>query len=175
MSTRHLKMAQFRVGANVPVMKVVPILNMLAGCWIQFMNGDWINHGDIRFTDVIKVDLPPDDPARARHWQTKLFILAAAMSFSPPSFAQQTVTADPYRAVLQTDLETIAPAKPVTLDIFVTDVTSMAPRPALAVIASLSMPMMSGMALVPPKVTPGAKPGHYRLQLPLPQGRRVQA
>ena len=142
---------------------------MLAEYWIQFMNGDWINYGDIRFTDVIEVDLPSDDPARARHWQTKMFILAAAMSLSPPSFAQQTVTADPYRAVLQTDLETIAPAKPVTLDIFVTDVTSMAPRPGLAVIASLSMPMMSGMALVPPKVTPGAKPGHYRLQLTFPQ------
>ena len=54
---------------------------------------------------MIEIDLPPDDPARARHWQTKMFILAAARSLSPPSFAQQTVTADPYRAVLQTDLE----------------------------------------------------------------------
>ncbi len=56
------------------VMKEVPFLNMLAACWIQFMNGDWINHGDIRFTDVIEVPLPEDDPARSRYWQTKMFI-----------------------------------------------------------------------------------------------------
>ena len=60
--------------SGAPLMKEVPFLNMLAACWIQFMNGDWINHGDIRFTDVIEIDLPPDDPARARHWQTKMFI-----------------------------------------------------------------------------------------------------
>ncbi|MFZ2649313.1 MAG: peroxidase family protein [Burkholderiaceae bacterium] len=56
------------------VMKEVPFLNMLAASWIQFMNGDWINHGDIRFTDLIEVDLPQDDPARGRYRQTKMFI-----------------------------------------------------------------------------------------------------
>lgn len=55
-------------------MKVVPFLNMLAAGWIQFMNGDWINHGEIRFNDVIEVPLAEDDPARARYWQTKMFI-----------------------------------------------------------------------------------------------------
>ena len=56
------------------LMKEVPFLNLLAASWIQFMNGDWINHGDIRFTDVIEVPLPDDDPARQRYWQTKMFI-----------------------------------------------------------------------------------------------------
>ena len=59
---------------GLPVMKEVPFLNLLAAAWIQFMNGDWINHGDIHFTDVIEVPLPDDDPARARYWQTKMFI-----------------------------------------------------------------------------------------------------
>jgi hypothetical protein len=59
---------------GLPVMKEVPFLNMLAAAWIQFMNGDWINHGDIHFTDVIEVPLPEDDPARARYWQTKMFV-----------------------------------------------------------------------------------------------------
>ena len=56
------------------VMKEVPFLNLLAASWIQFMNGDWINHGDIHLTDVIEVPLPEDDPARSRYWQTKMFI-----------------------------------------------------------------------------------------------------
>jgi hypothetical protein len=55
-------------------MKEVPFLNMLAAAWIQFMNGDWINHGEIRFDDVIEVPLADDDPARSRYWQTKMFI-----------------------------------------------------------------------------------------------------
>jgi tetratricopeptide (TPR) repeat protein len=57
-----------------PVMKEVPFLNLLAASWIQFMNGDWINHGEIRYNDVIEVPLPEDDPARTRYWQTKMFI-----------------------------------------------------------------------------------------------------
>lgn len=56
------------------VMKEVPFLNMIAAAWIQFMNGDWINHGEILFNDVIAVPLPEDDPARARYWQTRMFI-----------------------------------------------------------------------------------------------------
>jgi hypothetical protein len=57
-----------------PQMKEVPFLNMLAGAWIQFMNSDWINHGEIHFSDVIEVPLPQDDEARSRYWQTKMFI-----------------------------------------------------------------------------------------------------
>ena len=57
-----------------PVMKEVPFLNLLSAAWIQFMNGDWINHGEIYFNDVIEVPLPDDDPARSRYWQTKIFV-----------------------------------------------------------------------------------------------------
>ena len=52
----------------------VPFLNMLAAAWIQFMNGDWINHGEIVYDDVIKVPLAEDDPARSRYGQTELFV-----------------------------------------------------------------------------------------------------
>jgi hypothetical protein len=55
-------------------MKEVPFLNMLAASWIQFMNHDWINHGEILFHDVLEIPLPEDDPARKRYWQTKIFI-----------------------------------------------------------------------------------------------------
>jgi hypothetical protein len=57
-----------------PRMIEVPFLNLLAASWIQFMNGDWINHGEIRFNDVIEVPLPADDPARERYWQTRMFV-----------------------------------------------------------------------------------------------------
>jgi tetratricopeptide (TPR) repeat protein len=55
-------------------MKEVPFLNMLAACWIQFMNSDWINHGEIHFDDVIEVPLPEDDTARRRYRQEKMLI-----------------------------------------------------------------------------------------------------
>ena len=57
-----------------PSMQEVPFLNLLSAAWIQFMNGDWINHGEIYFNDVIEVPLPEDDPARTRYWQTKIFV-----------------------------------------------------------------------------------------------------
>jgi hypothetical protein len=55
-------------------MKEVPFLNLLAASWIQFMNHDWISHGDIYVNDVIEVPLAEDDPARVRYWQTAMFI-----------------------------------------------------------------------------------------------------
>ena len=61
-------------GNGAPVMQEVPFLNMLAAAWIQFMNSDWINHGEILFKDAIEVPLPDDDPARSRYWQSKMFI-----------------------------------------------------------------------------------------------------
>ena len=61
-------------GANEPQMQEVPFLNLLAAAWIQFMNNDWINHGEIYFTDTIAIPLPVDDPARQRYWQDKIFI-----------------------------------------------------------------------------------------------------
>jgi hypothetical protein len=57
-----------------PVMREVPFLNLLAACWIQFMNHDWVNHGEITTTDLIEVPLPDDDAARQRYWQTKMFV-----------------------------------------------------------------------------------------------------
>jgi hypothetical protein len=55
-------------------MKEVPFLNMLAACWIQFMNHDWINHGDNLSTEIIEIPLAEDDPARKKFWQTKMFM-----------------------------------------------------------------------------------------------------
>ena len=57
-------------------MKEVPFLNMLAAAWIQFVNHDWINHGEIYydFPDVIEVPLPEGDVARTRYWQSKMFV-----------------------------------------------------------------------------------------------------
>jgi tetratricopeptide (TPR) repeat protein len=57
-----------------PDMTEVHFLNLLAASWIQFMNGDWINHGEILFKDVIEVPLPQDDPACSRYLQSKMFI-----------------------------------------------------------------------------------------------------
>jgi hypothetical protein len=57
-----------------PVMQPVPFLNLLAASWIQFMNHDWINHGEIRFDDPIKVPLPQDDPAQRRYRQDTMFV-----------------------------------------------------------------------------------------------------
>jgi hypothetical protein len=55
-------------------MQEVPFLNLLAASWIQFMNHDWINHGEIYFNDLIEVPLPADDDARRRYWQTSMFV-----------------------------------------------------------------------------------------------------
>ena len=57
-----------------PQVQEVPFLNMLAAAWIQFMNGDWINHGEILYNDVIRVPLPDDDPARSRYGQEEMLI-----------------------------------------------------------------------------------------------------
>jgi hypothetical protein len=42
-----------------PKMTEVRFLNLLAASWIQFMTGDWINHGEILSKSVIKVPCPP--------------------------------------------------------------------------------------------------------------------
>ena len=96
-------------------------------------------------------------------------IAVASVGLSLPSTAQQTVTADPYMAVLRTDPATIrAGMKPVTLDVFVMDSKTMAPSEDLAVTASLSMPSMAGMTFDPPKVSAGTKPGHWSVQVTFP-------
>jgi hypothetical protein len=55
-------------------MKPVEFLNLLAASWIQFMNHDWINHGDTDPDAFIRVELPSGDPARDRYRQTELAI-----------------------------------------------------------------------------------------------------
>ncbi len=54
--------------------KEVPFLNMLAACWIQFQNADWINHGEPLLKELIEIPLSEDDPARKKYLQTKMFI-----------------------------------------------------------------------------------------------------
>jgi len=54
--------------------KEVPFLNMLAGSWIQFQNGDWINHGEILYRDVHEIPLAEDDPARRNYRQANIFV-----------------------------------------------------------------------------------------------------
>ena len=49
----------------------VEFLNLLAASWIQFMNHDWINHGDTYPDHFIRVPLDNDDPARVRYRQDR--------------------------------------------------------------------------------------------------------
>lgn len=55
-------------------MKEVPFLNLLSASWIQFMTHDWINHGEVVAREMYEIPLAPDDPARRRYGQTKLFV-----------------------------------------------------------------------------------------------------
>lgn len=55
-------------------MKEVPFLNMHAATWIQFVNHDWISHGEPVTNDLIEIPLIEDDPARKKYWQTKIFV-----------------------------------------------------------------------------------------------------
>jgi tetratricopeptide (TPR) repeat protein len=54
--------------------KEIPFLNMLSGAWIQFQNGDWINHGEMLYRDVHEIPLAEDDPARLKYRQTNMFV-----------------------------------------------------------------------------------------------------
>jgi hypothetical protein len=57
-----------------PIVTEVPFLNLLAASWIQFMTHDWVNHGEIYYSEVIEVPLPPHDEARQRYGQDKMLI-----------------------------------------------------------------------------------------------------
>ena len=57
-----------------PEMPPVLFLNLLAASWIQFMNHDWISHGEVASKAFITVPLPTGDPAKKRYQQTKLVI-----------------------------------------------------------------------------------------------------
>jgi hypothetical protein len=55
-------------------MKEVPFLNLLAASWINFQNHDWVHHGEPLLNEVHEIPLAEDDPARQKHWQTKMFV-----------------------------------------------------------------------------------------------------
>ena len=55
-------------------MKEVPFLNLLAASWINFQNHDWVHHGEPLRNSVHEIPLADDDPARKKHWQTKMFV-----------------------------------------------------------------------------------------------------
>ena len=55
-------------------MKEVPFLNMLSVAWIQFQNHDWISYGETMTTEMHKIPLAKDDPARKRYWQSHLLV-----------------------------------------------------------------------------------------------------
>lgn len=57
-----------------PIVTTVEFLNLLAASWIQFMNHDWINHGDVRDDGFIRVQLPKGDPASDRYLQSEMAI-----------------------------------------------------------------------------------------------------
>jgi Animal haem peroxidase len=57
-----------------PIVQEVPFLNLLAASWIQFMNHDWINHGDTDPNAFIRVPLSDNDPASHRYLKTELAI-----------------------------------------------------------------------------------------------------
>jgi hypothetical protein len=57
-----------------PEMAPVLFLNLLAASWIQFMNHDWISHGDVADKSVITVPLDRNDPAAKRYGKTDLVI-----------------------------------------------------------------------------------------------------
>jgi len=57
-----------------PIVQEVPFLNLLAASWIQFMNHDWVSHGDTEPGAFLEVSLAENDPAQDRYLQTKLVI-----------------------------------------------------------------------------------------------------
>ncbi|MGO9383186.1 MAG: peroxidase family protein [Mycobacterium sp.] len=57
-----------------PEMAPVLFLNLLAASWIQFMNHDWVNHGEVQPDAFIRVPLPPGDPAIDRYLQSDMVI-----------------------------------------------------------------------------------------------------
>jgi hypothetical protein len=57
-----------------PRVETIDFLNLLAASWIQFMNHDWINHGDTEPNAFIRVPLNSSDPACRRYGKTTLGI-----------------------------------------------------------------------------------------------------
>ena len=80
-----------------PDMAPVPFLNLLAASWIQFMNHDWISHGDVAHKSVITVPLQKGDPAPSATGNPLSFSVrprltrrAVSVARSPPPRASST-------------------------------------------------------------------------------------
>jgi Animal haem peroxidase len=69
-----LKLLSRELSNGRPDVKTVEFLNLLAASWIQFMNHDWVNHGDTDPQRFIRVRLSSGDPACDRYQQTELAI-----------------------------------------------------------------------------------------------------
>jgi Animal haem peroxidase len=69
-----LKLLSRELSNGRPDVKTVEFLNLLAASWIQFMNHDWVNHGDTDPKRFIRVPLRSGDPACDRYQQTELAI-----------------------------------------------------------------------------------------------------
>ncbi len=54
--------------------KEVPFLNMLAACWINFENHDWISHAENLRLELHEIPLAEDDPARIKFRQKYLYV-----------------------------------------------------------------------------------------------------
>ncbi len=54
--------------------KQVPFLNMIAASWIQFMNHDWVSHGDNRNSELYEIPLKADDPMREKYHMKSMFV-----------------------------------------------------------------------------------------------------
>jgi Animal haem peroxidase len=69
-----LKLLSRRDENGKPKVETIDFLNLLAASWIQFMNHDWINHGDTDPNAFIRVPLDSSDPACRRYGKTTLGI-----------------------------------------------------------------------------------------------------
>ena len=74
-------------------MKEVPFLNLLAASWINFQNHDWVHHGEPVRNRVHEIPLAEDDPARQKHWQTKMFVGKTQADPTRMSAGEQTPVA----------------------------------------------------------------------------------
>jgi hypothetical protein len=54
--------------------KPVPFLNLTAAAWIQFMNHDWVSHGDPADAEPYRIPLDEDDPVRRTLHQTHMLV-----------------------------------------------------------------------------------------------------
>lgn len=81
---------------------------------------------------------------------------------------QQSVNAGPFMIRLPKGADALPVGDAVSLDIFVMDAKTMAPRPGLKILATLTMPSMAGMRLQNPSVEPAIESGRYTITAQYP-------